>query len=260
MKRIIILSLFLSAIYACKTEQQNTSPQSKVASDTSIDYPRELTKVFDQHGGMDLWNSFRTLSYEIVKDGDNEKQTIDLLSRHEVIEASTFRSGYNGKEYWVEADTTYKGNPKFYTNLNFYFFAMPFVLADQGISYTPTEPLVFEGTEYPGYQITYGDGIGISPQDQYFIHYDPKTFKMAWLGYTVTYFSGEPSAKISWIHYNQWENFKGVQLPTELTWYNVEEGQITTPRKTRNFTAVKLSKEISDPSIFDKTANARVIE
>jgi len=119
-----------------------------------------------------------------------------LKTRAERIEASSFTSGFDGQRYWVQADTSYKGNPKFYTNLMFYFYAMPFVLADSGINYTPVEPLVFQETKYPGFRISYGDGIGVSPEDEYFIHYHPETFEMAWLGYTVTFYSGKKSDKV----------------------------------------------------------------
>ena len=65
--------------------------------------------------------------------------------------------------------TAYEGNPKFYYNLMFYFYAMPFILADDGIKYTDAEPLVFEGKSYPGIKISYEAGVGESPEDEYVI-------------------------------------------------------------------------------------------
>lgn len=263
MKHLILFFSLVALLSACQnsntdTKIESTSETTQAAK--SIDTPKDLDKVFDQHGSVALWNKMKTMSYEIVKEEGNEKQTIDLIERKEVIDAPTFKSGYDGKEYWVEADTTYKGNAKFYTNLMFYFYAMPFVLADEGITYTPAKTLTFEGVDYPGYKITYGEGIGVSPQDEYFIHYDAKTYEMAWLGYTVTYFSGEPSTKISWIRYDDWKNFNGLKLPNSLTWYKVEEGKIIEPKKTREFVNVKVSEVESDASIFSKTAGAKVVE
>ena len=255
--RTCIAALFLLLFFACKNKPQIVT-ESVINS--SIDYPLEIDKVFDQHGGIELWNSMATLSYDMVRETSVEKQTIDLRSRHEKIEGSNFTSGWDGKEYWVEADTSYKGNAKFYTNLMFYFYAMPFVLGDEGINYEKSIPLEFEGIKYPGYRITYEDGIGISPKDEYFIHYDPKTYEMAWLGYTVTFFSGEKSEKISWIRYNDWASFEGLKLPNSLSWYKTEEGKTTELRNTRKFENINVSKTPQSAKTFQKTPKAKIIE
>lgn len=242
---------------ACKMEDHQAG---KEVENKAIEYPEDLMNVFNQHGTLSLWKSMKTLSYEIVKDGGNEKQTIDLKERKEVIHAPTFTSGFDGTEYWVEADSTYEGNPKFYTNLIFYFYAMPFVLSDEGIHYERADTLTHENQKYPGYKITYGDGVGVSPQDEYYIYYNKDNYEMAWLGYTVTYFSGEPSQKISWIKYNDWKIINGLKLPNSMTWYNVENGEITEPKRKREFTKVQLSKSASPSSIFTKTKKARVVD
>ncbi len=262
MKQLILLFGLITFLSAC----QNTKKDNATTSDHNsiqkpeIDYPDDLDKVFDKHGTIAQWKKMKTLSYELVNEKGNEKQIIDLVERREVIKSPTFTSGYDGKDYWVEADSTYKGNAKFYTNLIFYFYAMPFVLSDEGINYTLADPLTFEGIEYPGYKISYGDGIGLSSKDEYYIHYNAETNEMAWLGYTVTFHSGESSKKISWIRYNDWKSFNGLKLPNSMTWYTVEDGKITTPKKVRSFTNVNISEQASEPSIFSKTTGARVVE
>ena len=256
MRYTLLLSVFL-VIYACANPTQESTT---IVQQVAIDYPAELVDIFNNHGGLDKWKSMKTLSYEIVKDEGNEKQTIDLQNRWERIEASNFTSGYDGKEYWVEADTSYTGNAKFYTNLMFYFYAMPFVLADEGIIYTSEDPIVYGGKSYPGIGIAYDDGVGIAPKDQYFLHYDPDTKEMAWLGYTVTFFSGEKSEKRSYIRYDDWKNFNGVKLPNSLTWFKVEEGKLLEPRNTRQFANVTLTEKQLDHTTFVKTAGAKVVE
>jgi len=84
----------------------------------------------------------------------------------------------------MESDSTSNGNPEFYYNVMFYFYAMPFVLADDGIIYGDIAPLEFEGTAYPGISISYKEGVGSSSKDEYFIYYNPETYQMAikWLG------------------------------------------------------------------------------
>jgi len=263
MKNILLLLgllLFLTACQNSADEMKKKAEATTAQITKTIDYPEAMNKVFDNHGSLAKWKSQKTMSYEIVKEDGNEKQLIDLQNRWEKIEAPSFISGYDGKEYWVEADTTYKGNPKFYTNLMFYFYAMPFVLADEGINYDKTEAITFDGVTYPGYRISYGDNVGVSPEDEYFIYYHPESYEMAWLGYTVTYFSGEPSKKISYIRYHDWKNFNGLKLPNSLTWYKVEDSKITEPRNTREFANVAVSDQVTPNSTFVKTAGARVVE
>lgn len=202
----------------------------------------------------------KSLSYDIVNEKGDETQMVDLHSRVERIESSTFQSGYDGKNYWVVADTSYKGNPKFYTNLMFYFYAMPFVLADDGIVYSRVEPLSFEGVDYPGYRISYSEDVGVSPEDEYYIHYYPSTYEMAWLGYTVTFYSGEKSEKISWIRYNDWKQFNGLKLPNTLSWYKTDEGKITELRNTRTFANVMISDQVFPTEKLAMIEGARIVD
>lgn len=252
---LFVLALVVGACNAPATTETATAPKVDLSK-----YPADLQKVFAKHGSLATWKKMKALSYEIVKEEGNEKQMIDLHDRRERIEATNFKTGYDGTNFWVEADTSYKGNPVFYHNLMFYFYAMPFVLADDGIIYGETEPLAFEGKSYPGIRISYDDGVGVSSKDEYFIHYDPETYQMAWLGYTVTYFSGEKSERISWIRYNDWKEFNGVVLPNAMTWFKVEEGKLIEPRNTRAFANVKVSEAAHADAIFAKTDNGRIVE
>lgn len=256
----LALLLFLSACQdatnqktAATATPENTTPV-KLKS-----YPANLQKVLDQHGGLAQWQKMRAMSYEIVKEGGNEAQMIDLHNRRERIEASNFTTGYDGKDFWLEADTTYKGNAIFYHNLMFYFYAMPFVLADDGIIYNDVAPLKFEDKEYPGIRISYNDGVGVSPKDEYFIYYDAATQEMAWLAYTVTYFSKEKSKKLGWIRYDDWKVINGVKLPNSLSWYNSEEGKPTDFRNKVAFDNIKVAEEAFADKTFAKTEKAEIL-
>ena len=266
MKKLVLFSLLILSFISCKeasTVADKVSMNDKaqmVAEKAAIDYPADLDKVFDNHGSVDKWKAMKALTFEIVKEGGNEKTMTDLYNRHERIEAASATTGFTGEKYWVEADTSYKGNPKFYTNLMFYFYAMPFVLTDDGINYTKAEPLVFEDKSYPGYRISYGDGVGISPKDEYFIHYDPQTYEMAWLGYTVTFSSGKASDKISWIRYDDWAQINGLKLPQSMSWFKTEENKPTEKRNTRTFANVKVSETAFSAGTFDMPAGAKEFE
>lgn len=263
MNKILCSLLLLILVMACQEPSSTTDTKAKETTEAPVKkktYPANVQKVFEQHGGLAQWQKMKAMTYEIVKEEGNEKQMIDLHNRRERIEASTFKTGYDGKNYWLEADTSYKGNAVFYHNLMFYFYAMPFVLADDGIIYSETEPFVFEEKTYPGVRISYGDGVGVSPEDEYFMYYDADTYEMAWLAYTVTYFSKEKSNKLGWIRYKDWKTINGLKLPNSLSWYKSEEGKVTTLRNTRAFTNIEVSATAFEDKVFAKTAAAKIVE
>ncbi len=258
MRSTLFILLLTGLLFSCKHDPAHHDDHTKNHMASKIDYPDALDKVFDNHGSVGLWNKMKAMTYDIVKEGGNESQSINLQTRVERISGPTFESGYDGENYWAKADTSYKGNPIFYTNLMFYFYAMPFVLADEGIVYSETEPLMFEDKSYPGYRISFKSDIGVSPEDEYFIHYDSETHEMAWLGYTITYFSGEKSDNISWIRYNDWKKISGLKLPNSLSWYKSEEGKITELRNTREFTNIHVSETPFADSKFAMPEGAKV--
>jgi len=255
MKSIYYISILVFALFACK-QQSNLVKDSSLMTTT---YPKAMQSIFKAHGGLATWQSYRAMSFEFEKGGQMEKQFIDLSDRRERVEASNVTMGYDGSNFWMEADTSYKGNPMFYKNLMFYFYAMPFVLADDGIQYQEADPLRFDGVSYPGFRISYGDGVGLSPEDEYFIHYNPKTYQMEWLGYTVTFYSKERSKSIKWIRYDDWKTINGLVLPNSLAWYKTEDNMPIELRNRREFKNVKLNKGPFKDSMFSKTANAEIV-
>lgn len=239
-----------------KTESETPEMAAKVDDSK---YPEALRKVFEAHGGLTAWKNKRTLSYVIPKP-DSETHTIDLQNRNEKIEMTEISMGSEGKDIWLlDEKEAYKGDAVFYHNLMFYFYAMPFVLADDGINYEEAEALEFEGVSYPGIRISYNDGVGVSSKDEYYIHYNAETFQMEWLGYTVTFRSGEKSDKVKWIRYNDWMNVNDVKLPKALTWHDYEGRTIKEARQPLNFENVTLSETAQPADFFTLPEGAKIM-
>lgn len=263
MKFLPIL-IFLLVLSSCKEQpkQSNAVNEEPAPAETVVDksYPEALQKVFEAHGGLSQWKSFKNLVYEIPKDDFSEVHTINLYSRKDRVDTPKFSMGFDGKDVWLkDPDSNYDGDAVFYHNLMFYFYAMPFVLADEGIIYSETEDLTYEGKSYPGIGIGYQADVGTTPKDEYYIHYDPDTYQMTWLGYTVTYRTGEKSDNVKWIHYGEWLAEKGVILPKSLTWHNYEGRTIGDARSTVEFENIVLSKEARESEFFDKPEMAKVV-
>jgi len=265
MKKAISFSLIILLFSACKNEKQiESTVVNEVKKEdiiTSI-YPESITKVFNAHGGIDTWNTMKLLSFTMEKPNGKEVTTLNLKTRAEVIETPDYKMGYDGTAQWVlEKDNKpYKGNAKFYKGLMFYFYAMPFVLGDDGIMYEDIEPLTFEDKTYPGILISYESGVGESPDDQYKIYYDEAKGEMAWLGYTVTFGKDEKSKDFHFIRYNNWQTVNGLKLPESIDWYKYENSLPTEKRNTVAFTDVLLSEEAPDSTMFKMPEGAIIVK
>ncbi|WP_299214452.1 DUF6503 family protein [uncultured Aquimarina sp.] len=260
MKKITLIALTLGVLFSCKETPKTEKEivvEEKVEvtiSDRSKDFPTDITTVFKAHGGIQAFDQQNTLVFELSNPEGNEKHTTDLKTRHARIETDKFVLGFDGEEAWIEQDSTYfKGNPRFYHNLMFYFYAMPFVLGDEGISYEKVDDLKVGDVSYPGYKISYGKEIGDSPKDNYFLYYEADSYKMKYLGYTVTFFSKESSEKISLIEYTDWNDVNGLLLPKTLKWRAYKEGVVGDVKSERNFVNASASSEKMDSSIFSKS-------
>lgn len=263
MKKLLILFIGL-ALFSCKQEVKEESENVELKESTEVEveqpsrtFPDGITKIFDAHGTYKNWNSKQTLIYTIPSEENAETHIVDLKNRKTLITSNDYTIGYDGSDVWMNKEGKYKGNPRFYHNLYFYFYAMPFILGDKGITYDAAEDLIVEGKTYPGFKISYGENVGDSPDDNYFIHFDSDSGKMVWLGYTVTYFNGEPSDKISYIHYKDWNEVNGLLLPKSIQWYTVEEGVPTTPRgEALTFEDISVSEIKTDANKFSKIEGA----
>jgi len=258
MKKLILLAVALS-LFNCKQEEKNVvettvKQQIKEVDTKTSKYPENLNNIFNAHGTLDSWNSYKSLAFTMKKPKGDELTITDLKDRRSFIKTDNFKLGYNGEEVWLEENEgfKYEGNPKFYYNLMFYFHAMPFVLADNGITYTNVDVLEYEGKQYPGIKISYGAGVGESPEDEYILYYDAETNKMAWLAYTVTYFTKEKSKDWHFIRYTDWQTVEGLLLPKTLSWFKAEGFKIGEKRNDLVFTDIKLSKIKLEASVFER--------
>ncbi len=262
MKKINALLVLAILLVACKENKPAEVEVAEVEKEIVLpEYPEEIAAIFEKHGGIREWKSMKSLRYEIVRPNGNEKQTIDLISRNDLVETEKYTIGFDGKDSWVKQDSAYYNrNPRFYHNLMFYFYAMPFVLGDNGVNFEKAEDLVYEEVSYPGYKVSYEANVGDAPDDNYYIYFDAETKQMAWLGYTVTFGSGKSNDNVHYIRYNDWKEFNGLALPNSITWFTNEGAKLVAPRNTVEFANVVVSNEKVDPTIFVKPEGAIVPE
>jgi hypothetical protein len=250
MKKIFLL-LTIAILVSCKKDVKSATEKEQLKKESFSD---ELAKVFEKHGGIATWRKAKTLSFNKGK----EAHTSDLQSRKIVINSPTYSLGFDGKQIWLDQEdsTAFKGNKDFYYNLYFYFYAMPFVLADDGVIYEKVASIYFEGMKYPGYKISFKANVGTSSDDNYKVYYNSETYQMEWLAYTVTFTDKEPNNDYHIIKYNKWEDVDGFLLPKEITWYKMDEkGTPTIPQGPPTVLTLPLVSEGElGASFFDKPA------
>lgn len=255
MKKLIIL--FVTALLVgCQSNQSAEEKQEEPQQVVKTDHHSEnIAKVFEAHGGFEKWASMKQLSY--TKGGES---TVTNLANRKIKLVSDQRTiGYDGENVWVMPDTIEVGNARFYHNLYFYFYSFPFVVGDPGVFYEDIEPKEILGTTYNGIKITYGEGVGDTPKDYYIIWYNPETYKMEWLMYTVTYRSGERNENYRLINYGEWAELEGLLLPTSLQWYQYQDDVIGEKRGDKvAFENISISAEAPSDDIFAMPEGAQL--
>ena len=173
-----------------------------------------MDKALTAHGGLDTWRSMGTLEYNVVKGDREEHHLVDLQSRNILHAGTSYAFGYDGTDVWVSPTRdAYPGNPRFANGLDFYFFGIPFVLADPGTNREYLGQTSVNGAAYETVKISFDAGTGGSPDDYYIAHFDPESHQLHSLLYTVTFNAQTPNEQYYARMYDTWEEIEGLLLP-----------------------------------------------
>lgn len=254
---IVILSL---VVLSCQQEQNQQESAVESPEKSVVVYPAALQKGLDAHGGLDRWQSMQSLAYTFSTGEKTEHHIVDLKNRKVRIENDQYTLGFDGKEVWVTPDKAAfgKGSPRFYHNLYFYFFAMPYVLADPGIKYKVMAQQTIEGKQYNVVSIKYQANVGDAPDDEYIVYFDQSTNRMEYLFYTVTYYSKGPGEKYNMLHYHNWQEVDGLWLPRVMSRMDYSDGIIGEKKYDRTFTDVELSMDRPNQALFEMPEGAEI--
>lgn len=260
MKKFSVIVLFLISFFGFSQINKEVSKIPNVS--ITERFPEKLNSMFSAHGTYEYWDTMNQLSFDLLKKGGaTETHLVDLKSRKTLISSSKFTIGFDGNDVWMNAEGKFPiERARFYHNLYFYFYAMPFVLGDPGITYSKVKDLSFENKTYTGYKITYGSNVGDSPDDNYFVYFDKASQQMSWLGYTVTYGDDKPSTEIHYIKYTDWQKVNGLLLPKKLQWYDSENNLPVTPSNAADFENISVSEKMIEASKFVKPVDGLVGE
>lgn len=255
--------MLLIALIACTGKPSKEVKDPISTKEDNVSYPELLQKALESHGGLEKWKAFNTLKYELKTTLGSEKtetQLIDLKSRKVLITGDNYKIGMDGTNVWVSPDKEAFGqmSARFYHNLIFYFFATPFVMADPGIQYEELGERSVAGKTYRALKISFHEGVGDADEDVYIAHFNPETYQLELLLYTVTYFSGEKHENYNALYYNEWQEVNGLLVPAVMEGYKYEADSIGELRYRAEFSKVILSKEVPDQSLFMMPEKAEI--
>lgn len=135
---------------------------------------------------------------------------------------------FDGSQAWLAPGDSEFPGARFHVLTWSYFLAAPMKLSDEGtrVEHLGRLPLL-DGTEADAAKLTFGAGVGDSPDDWYILYRDADTDRLAGMAYIVTFGKSleaaekEPHA----IVYRGWKEIDGVWLSTDWSFYNWSEDQ-----------------------------------
>jgi hypothetical protein len=248
---IAVLCFPIFLLLSCGRQQSQETFQEAQTPETHSSSP--LDAILTAHGKWDTWQQYQQVAYDVyVNDTLVDHQLIDLKTRKVLITSDTYIIGFDGDEVWVSPNkAAYKGNSaRFYHNLQFYFFAIPFVLADPGTHHEMLEQRKFQGVNCEVVKTWFDNHVGDAPDDYYLAYADPQTHQLKLLLYTVTYFSRNANGRFNARVYDSLQEVGGLWVPAKMISHRWENGELGEKRSETTFRNVRFSKEAPDAAQF----------
>lgn len=264
---VLICSISCTEKKRVAKEIENVASKEKVSLRPEVKKGNELlNKCINAHGGMAKWNSFKALEYNLDDKGKMVYQITHLKDRRAYLKSKEYEVGFDGKVAWALPDASQVSGQSaaFYYNLDFYFMGVPFLLKDPGVIANYEDPVQIDGKSYETLKITFDSGVGLTPEDVYYLYIDPENYLLHILTYSVSYFDKEKAKINSAKVYSGYQEVQGIMMPTKMA--NFEWNQSKGAEKkmgksknhTRLFSDITFLKEVPDETIFEVPKGAVV--
>lgn len=219
-------------------------------------------KAYREHAAVKA-DAVITFGGQVLLDGTITFDTPVGRSRIETKDGTVMV--LDGRDAWVSpADAPTPPTEARFALLTWpYFIAAPFKLADPGATIDDAGKKPLEAHRIlPTGKLTFGSGVGDSPDDWYLVYLDPDSQRLEALAYIVTYGNTrhdaekQPHVAI----YEAYKNVAGVMLPTRISFWNWETslGKVGEQIGSAEFANYRFVEP--DKDTFTKPPGARVDE
>ena len=131
---------------------------------------------------------------------------------------------WDGEKAWSQ-NWPLPSPPRFIALLNYYFLNLPWMALDPGVELSDagTAKLFDDPTEYKTVKMTFGEGVGDTPDDYYILYIHPETHRLHATEFVVTYESllpeGVPSSPPTVLIYDKFAEVEGLVVPVHYAVY-----------------------------------------
>ncbi len=155
-----------------------------------------VARMIEAHGGLEKWRAAPTVSFTDTYipagelSGETSRVTVEQQSRRAYLDfpGSNATIVWDGEKAWGQ---NWKAPvpPRFLALLSYYFLNLPWLAADPGVNLSAPAKGKLDGdpTEYLTVKMTFGPGVGDTPDDYYLLFIDPKTYRLRGSQFTITY-------------------------------------------------------------------------
>ncbi|MCA9774142.1 MAG: hypothetical protein KC466_17125, partial [Myxococcales bacterium] len=168
----ILVLLTLGGAVGCASTPRGAPPQ---------DFAARFAGPIERAHGMDRWRAAEAVRTELtVVFGGKQSLAGTLLfetkgarSRIDTVDGATLV--FDGAEAWVTPADAAVPRARFHLLTWPYFLAAPMKLRDPGTTLTDRGAMLMGGERLPAATLTFGAGVGDTPDDWYVAYRDPTT-------------------------------------------------------------------------------------
>ena len=201
---------------------------------------RETRQIVDAmiegHGGFEAWSSAPTVSFECTflpagaPSALVSREVIEQGTRRAYIDypGSEMRVAWDGERAWSK-EWSGPYPPRLMALMNYYFLNLPWLTLDPGVFLGDPETarLWDDPTEYVTIKMTFGEGVGDTPDDYYVLYINPTTHLLKACRFIVTYAEilpdGVESTPDHILVYDEFETVDGLTVPTRCSIYELDQ-------------------------------------
>lgn len=237
----------------------------------ATDAGRHVLRSIEHHGGLERWYLSGPLHFRFryapsggtVIDSEQDIDVWSSRARHQIPGRPDLQFGWDGTQAWAKPGLAAIGvNPRFWALTPFYFIAIPFVLADDGVVLAYEGQTELEGRTYDLVRATYETGVGDSPEDFYVAYIDAETGRIGGVRYIVSYPGFFPDGGHSperLMIYDGSQEVDGIRFAINFRTYSWDGNRAVDPAATAELTEIRFRPEL-EPAHFNVPRQSEILE